>query len=155
MWIGLSGSRSSSKGCSSQWKNSHCLLGLWIRPQKLSHTLNGTLFEAKQAQGFIHMELLTVKWDFLNASCALLPTSCCLFSWGHTWSGRRPWASCVTKVVFSLFSTTLSLSSDGGCLSHMTKMHMSLISDNVTVMLWLGYVTRICPILWQNIYTLM
>lgn len=35
--------------------------GLWIRPQELSHTLNGTLFEAKQAQGFIHVGDLTVE----------------------------------------------------------------------------------------------
>lgn len=34
---------------------------LWIRPRELSHTLNGTLFEAKQAQGFIHVEVLTVQ----------------------------------------------------------------------------------------------
>lgn len=34
---------------------------LWIRPRRLSHTLNGTLFEAKQAQGSIHVEVLTVQ----------------------------------------------------------------------------------------------
>lgn len=71
---------------------------LWIRPQKLSHTLNGTLFEAKQAQGFIHVEVLTVKWNFPNTSCALLPASCCHFSRGDTCPGRTSWAQCLTQV---------------------------------------------------------
>lgn len=126
-------------------------IGLWIRLQKLSHMLNGTLFEAKQAQAFIHVKVLTVKWNFLDTSCALLPTSCCLFTWEHTPSGRRPWAQPLTQVVFSLFSATFSLSNGRECVCHMTKTQ----TDNVTVMLWLDYVTRVCPILWQDIHTLM
>lgn len=70
---------------------------LWIRPQKLSHTLNGTLFEAKQAEGFIHVEVLTVQWNFPSASCALLPASSCHFCQGTRAQGEHR-AQCLTPV---------------------------------------------------------